>query len=131
SSVEQYWPQMADPVARVYVPEWATVAVIKAGWDGVRVSRSAASGVIYARLGFGELQARTQDQKWALDFSALPGEEMRESWSVSDTIAIPEAMRGTEQPLRLLGRRITAGGPPRMDNASSYSFDVEFKEVAA
>lgn len=131
STVETYWPQLPDPVARIYVPEWATVAVIKATWDGVRVSRSAATGVIYARIGFGGLQARTQDQKWALDFSALPNEEMRESWSVSDTIAIPEAMRGTEQPLRLLGKRLTNGGPPRMDNASSYSFDVEFKEVAA
>lgn len=130
STIEQFWPQFPEAIWRVDVPEWATEAKMVATWGGVRVSRSAATGVIYSRLGFGDLQARTQDQKWALDFSALAGEEMRESWVAGDDIAVPEEMRGTNQAVRLLGRRIAAGGPPRLDNASSIMLDVEFVEKA-
>ncbi len=135
SPSSQYWPDFPEAIWEVEVPEWATHANIVATWGGVRVSRSAAQGVIWARIGrpgdWGEGNVRTQDQKFALDFSALPNEEMRETWSVADDVVVPSAMRGTRQPLRLLGARLASGGPPRMDNASSVMMDVQFTEGPA
>lgn len=126
----QYWPDVPEAIWYVDIPEWATHANIVAGWGGVRVSRSAAWGTIWARIGrpdgYGEGNVRTQDQRWSLDFSALSGEELRETWTLADDIAIPPALRGTRQPLRLLGRQRGSGGPPRLDSASSMYFDVEF-----
>lgn len=129
------WPGIAESVFMTYVPEWATVAMVKVTLGGVRVSRSAATGVWWARIGrpedWGEGNVRTQDQKYALDFSAVSGVEMRESWSAGDDINIPAAMRGTMQPIRIFGKRLTTGGPPRLDNASSIMLDVEYKEKVA
>lgn len=137
SSAPMYWPDMGEAIWHVDVPEWATYAQVVANLGAVRVSRSAAEGTWWVRIGrpgdWGEGNVRTQDVRWALDFSALPGEAMRESWHQADDIAIPSAMRGTSQPIRILGRRLDAlsAGPPRLDNASTISVDVQFTEGPA
>ena len=127
----QFWPQFPEPIWWVDVPEWATHAQLVATWGGVRVSRSAANGTIWVRLGPSASAPRTQDQKWALDFSALANEEMRETWVAVDDIAIPEAIRGTSQAIRMMGKVLGAGGPPRLDNAASVSVDIQFTEGPA
>ncbi|PYG00155.1 hypothetical protein SAMN05216184_10494 [Georgenia satyanarayanai] len=135
SPSSEYWPDFAEAIWEIDVPEWATHANIVATWGGVRVSRSAAQGTIWARIGrpgdWGEGNVRTQDVKWALDPTAADGVEMRETWGVSDDVTIPAAMRGTRQPIRLVGTRLVNGGPPRMDNASSIMVDVQFTEGPA
>lgn len=127
----QFWPQLPEPIWRVDVPDFATHAQIITTWGGVRVSRSAANGAIWTRLGPNASAPRTQDQMWALDFSALPDVAMRETWVAADDIPVPEGIRGTSQPIRMMGRQIVAGGPPRLDNASSISVDIQFTEGPA
>lgn len=135
SPSSQNWPDFPEAIWEVDVPEWATHANIVATWQGVRVSRSGAQGTIWARIGrpndWGDGNVRTQDVKWALDPTAADGVEMRETWGVSDDVEIPAGMRGTRQPIRLLGTRLVTGGPPRMDNASSIMVDVQFTEGPA
>lgn len=133
--VGQYWPDTPDPMWQVDIPEWATSFKVVVHYGGVRVSYSGAEGVWWVRLGHADGyvngNVRTQDQKWALDPSARPNEELRESWSLGDTIAIPARLRGTRVPVRVLGRVLQSGGPPRLDNASSITVDVEFSEEPA
>ncbi|MEE6280141.1 hypothetical protein [Georgenia sp. MJ170] len=135
SSEPQYWPEFDDAIWWVDVPEWATHANIVAGWNGVRLGRSDASGTIWARIGrpgeWGEGNVRTQDQKWDANASGDPADELRESWEIADDVVIPAAMRGTRQPLRLMGRRMVVGSPPRLVNNSSIKFDVQFTSGAA
>lgn len=135
STTPNYWPEVPEVIWNVDVPLWASTANIVATLGGVRVSRSAASGVWWVRLGrpagYGEGNVNTQHQKWALDFSALPGEEMRESWVAGDDVSVPAALRGTNQPIRILAHQLTTGGPARLDNASSMMVDIEFRETAA
>lgn len=134
-STAQYWPDFPEAIWEVDVPEWATHANIVAGWQSVRLGRSAASGTIWARIGrpndWGEGNVRTQDTKWDADGSGDPADELREFWQAADDVVIPAAMRGTRQPIRLLGRRIVSGSPPRMVNNSSISCDIQFTEGPA
>lgn len=131
----QYWPDFPEAIWEVDVPEWATHAQIVAGWQSVRLGKSTASGTIWARIGrpgdWGQGNVRTQDTKWDADASGAPDDELREFWQAADEIAIPAAMRGTRQPLRLMGRRIVTGSTPRMVNNSSVSIDVQFTEGPA
>lgn len=130
---EQYWPEETSQPWEVYIPEWATRANIVASWNGISVvTHSGKHGVVFARIGrpdgWGQGNVETQHQKWDLGNSATG----REHWELADDVAIPAALRGTVQPLRLIGLRLEnlSGQGPKLDSASSIKYDVEFIEAA-
>jgi len=132
---EQFWPNVPDTVWYVDIPEWATHANIIGHWGGVKMQKSTAWGTVWVRLGrpdgYGEGNVRTQDQRWDAEASGTANDQVRETWAAADDVTIPAAMRGTRQPIRLMGRRSAAGASPGLDSASSISVDVQFTEGPA
>lgn len=128
----QYWPaqEVLPGSWEVDVPSWAVTAQIVAGWGGIQTVPTAGKhGVIYARLGrpagYAQGNVETQHQRWDLGNSATG----REHWEVADDVGVPAALRGTRQPVRLLGYRLEtlSGRAPRLDSASAVKFDIEFQ----
>src|SRR5690625_3819211 len=132
----QSWPNLSFDLWQVDIPEWATRAIIQVNWHSVLLWSSGRWGNIWARLGYDPDMSQcwghvdTGMQQCDLDDS--PG-QMREYWSVADTVTIPEELRGTRQPLRPRARRrddITTGNAPRLNPYSAVSMDIEFLERA-
>lgn len=130
---EQYWPAESSQPWTIDIPEWATEANVVASWNGILVRpHSNKHGVVWARIGrpdgWGQGNTETQHQKWDLGGSATG----REHWELADDIPIPSALRGTTQPLRLLGMRLEeiSDAGPQLDSGSAIKFDVEFRETA-
>jgi hypothetical protein len=135
STTAQWWPELGPAHWRVDIPEWAVKANLIGTWNGVRTHDSIAYGRVWARIGaapgWGEGLVDTQHQSW--DMARTGSGYARETWATADDVNIPEALRGTDQAVRLLGRRddATAGtNGPLITAMSSISFDIEFYEIA-
>lgn len=134
----QNWPFLEISHWTVDIPQWATRANIVATWGGVRVRSSPAAGYTWARIGYSDGinqgGVRTQDQAFDLTNATSNTGWTRETWTNGDDIYIPGSLRGTNQPLRLLGRRIDSNtvtsNAPLLTGTSSIMLDVEFYETA-
>lgn len=92
----QTWPSQAvsnDGIA-ISIPEWATEMKIIAMWGGVAMPPGNYAGTFWVQVAGSSdpNKVRTQDSGYN---SNNKGEFSRETWVVSDTKYIPEALRGT------------------------------------
>jgi hypothetical protein len=123
---------------RVDVPEWATKAVVVATWAQAQAKNDknqSATGQLWARLGGLDDAAsvNTQENSWDTVDTPLNGTS-RQTFQVTDTVLIPEGLRGRSVPAMLMGRRAAASTASEaivLDGQSSVAIDVEFIEGPA
>lgn len=122
------WPASSAPV---FIPEWATEAIIRVKIEGVYAATNTVAGELRAVLSpfGGSVFATTLTSK----YSALDVDSRRQ-YEVSDRVSIPAAHRGTTRYIYPQGIKY-AGAPGgsgvlRADSGSSVVYDIEWLEVA-
>lgn len=105
------------------IPPWASRALIKATWSGLLIVEGSFTGNVRVTLG-GEVT-----QSSGINFND-PSGATRGTQGCADDIPIPEALRGTTQPLVAQGRKTSGPINLQADNNTSFHLDVEFIEVA-
>jgi hypothetical protein len=104
------------------IPTWASQVKIIGTIAGVRAITANVTGNVLGAFGsVGGLSGVAYD----LDVTS------RATLMVSDTLAIPAALRGTSQVLRMQANRTSATGVLRADQYTTVLWDVEFLEVAS
>lgn len=119
SSAYVGWTPQADRA--ITIPSWASQVKIT-GHVGQVLARNAAL-VGKAKATFGSLGT----QETAFDMAA----NTRQTLLVSDTLAVPAALRGTTQTLALKALRLTGTGNLETDAYSTILWDIEFLQVAS
>lgn len=105
----------------IEVPDWATQVKVIGHIVGVKCNTAAATGNVAGY--FGSLAIANN----ATDMDAFT----RQTWMIADTLAVPAAMRGTSQLLRLRANRSSGTGTFQTDQYTTILWDVEFLEVAS
>src|SRR5690625_1935432 len=119
---------------RVDIPEWAQRVRIVCQFGGVRIdARNGNSyGAVWGRIGSVSNNDGFRTQETQFDAADRTG-VIREAWMVADDVAVPSALRGTNQPVytrgRLKGESGSGDARPKMDIVSSVMMDVEFYET--
>lgn len=118
------WPAAAT--WNIAVPEWATHALIRADVNSYVVKSSSTNGRLKVKLGTvlgGNVGSFDEN------YNATQG-AYRNGIATVDTLAIPDAMRGTTQTLTLQGMRSSGTGYIDADVYTSSLVDIEFIEKA-
>jgi len=118
-----YWPPAAS--WSIAVPAWAVRARIKMDIAAVQVMNGSVWGQAAFQLG------TVQGQTINMDTGAFVGGDWSQRVNLisGDTLAIPDAMRGTTVQLRAqIGLASSAAGVLQADVATSCFADVEFEE---
>lgn len=131
TEVGEYFPNSGGPQS-IYIPEWATRALIRVEWMDVRYGAGNAWGQKWLEFGpyDGPSQRERSTQKYQFDTPAADNVS-RANWIVVDDVAIPAAYRGTTQLFVPKARRI--GGVTnsiQVDGLSGMNLQVRFLEVA-
>lgn len=113
------WPAVS--ATAVEVPEWATHATVRIDSVGTVYTADNVSG--FHRVSLGTVKG----QGVPYNCAAGAGADRRDFVAI-DTIAIPEALRGTTQTVALEGRRSSGAGFLRTDAYVTIVVDVEFVE---
>ena len=103
----------------IVIPTWATQVKVIGIVSGMGVASSATKGIM--RFWLGSLGG----QYTAFDLDA----STRATLVTSDTLAVPAALRGTTQTLKLQAARSTGTGNIATDTSSTVIWDVEFLQV--
>lgn len=124
SPTGKQWPA-AGGAFSVDVPTWATQAFVIVSWGQVQANGNA-TGNLWFTLGTVAADAIKYDNV------NLAG-SVRQSFTASDVLAIPSALRGTTQTLKLMGSRDNTAGQTistylQTDYAVSLTVDVEFRD---
>lgn len=128
----QTWPIQAEVAAQLLVdiPDWATHVMTEVTLYGVHFPGGEASGAVWLRIGANTgLYISGQDTRWDSDGVA---NSQRNVVGVADTLALPEAMRGTTQQFRPRALRFTGTNATtaRLDRVSSVVIDGMFIQRA-
>ncbi|MGL5850181.1 MAG: hypothetical protein ACRCZD_05285 [Phycicoccus sp.] len=105
----------------IVVPPWASQVKVNGNLAGIVCRNSSIVGGVRALLG------SLVGQEVAFDMDV----NTRQTLFVSDTFAIPAALRGTAQTLKLQAKRTGGTGTIQIDSFSTILWDVEFLEVAS
>lgn len=118
------WPTAAS--WQVDVPAWATKVILRGAVSGLKIPVGVVAGQIRVTLGTAVSQATGWDE------TVPSGANYdRKNWAVSDTVAIPSAMRGTRQTVRLEGLKTSGSTSPSAETLTSAALDIEFVEEAS
>lgn len=114
--------------AQVYVPTWATRAIITANIGGLKFTAADGKGAFRAKLGADAFAVTTQST--AYDNTGNSSASFRSSMPAGGSVAVPASYRGTNQDLSLEGAIITGTGGARaaVDTGSTIILDIEFVE---
>lgn len=134
SSTGQWWP--GSTPWRVDIPAWAQRARLMGQWAGVVLKGGSGNawGRVWVRIGpEGSTGFRSQQTGW--DLAAASGTtNTREFWMAGDDLAIPAAMRGTQNvEVGLQGGvsgKDSSAPLPYLTKLSTVSLDIEFYETA-
>lgn len=131
TGVGEYFPNNGGPQS-IDIPKWATRALIRCEWIGVRYGAGNAYGQAWVE--FGPYSAPSEreraTQKFQFDTPAA-NNVSRGNWIVAADVYIPSAYRGTEQLFVPKAQRL--GGVERsisLDGMSGMNFQVRFLEAA-
>lgn len=124
SPTGKQWPA-AGGAFSVDVPAWATQAFVIVSWGQVQ-SNGNATGNLWFTLGTSVGEAIKYD-------NVNQAGSVRQTYTASDVLPIPAAMRGTAQTLKLMGSRDNVAGQTfstylQTDYAVSLTVDVEFRD---
>lgn len=128
------WFPNAGAEQTIFVPPWATRAIIEATWIQVREPGGNSAGECWVEFGpwlaAGERKYSTQ----RFDWNTHNGTDVaRAVWEVADDRYIPAEMRGTDQIFVMKGRVSLASVPgarPQIDAKSGVKMRVTFLQVA-
>lgn len=111
---------------QVSIPEWASKAIIRCDLLETITQTNNVDGEMVLMLGNqpAYTNARRFDEVWA-------GSTARQDHTIVASFTIPQAMRGTSQPLRIRARKIGGSGLLRADTYTQVIYDVEFLEIAS
>lgn len=114
----------ATAALSVAVPSWATKAIIRCDLLETLVMTASSDGEMVLMLGNQPAysSARRYDEVYG-------GSSARVDHTIISTFTIPEALRGTNQSLRIRARRLNGTGILRSDANSQVFYDVEFIET--
>ena len=119
----------------IFVPEWATRAIIETEWLMINERPGNAYGAVWVEYGplasGGDTrQYSTQRFRWNTQAGS---DSARGIWKVSDDVPIPASLRGSSQVFSMRGYlTYTSAGSarPQMDQHSGIVFKVTFMQVA-
>lgn len=124
------WPNAAT--AYLDIPEWATEAQIRCDWGSVMAPAGNSWGLVWVEFGpyLGSSRWTYTTARRRYDTPNAAGNS-RMNFAIAQTVAIPEAIRGTNQ--RFVPKGRVDGGQTasrvRVDWASFVAIDVTFLEV--
>jgi hypothetical protein len=119
------WPGANGGAASFPVPEWATKAIVRCDILEVLVRTANNDGELV--LTFGGQPAYTTARRYDEIYN---GATSRVDQVIVAEFAIPEAMRGTAQTIKVRARRKAGTGSLRSDAYTTVVWDVEFIEDA-
>lgn len=122
----------------IFIPPWATRAIISADWIMVQEGIGNAYGDCWVEFGPGvggsgntqDRQIATQRFRWN---SANTADTKSNTWRASDDVYIPAALRGTTQAFIMkakLSSSYPAATRPKITNMSGVELRVTFQQVA-
>lgn len=120
------WPLASSAVTWLTIPEWATKAIVRCDLLETMLRNANADGEFV--LMFGSQPSYSGARRWD---EVWKGATERSDHTIVSSFQIPQAMRGTSQPLRIRARRLNGTGALRADTYTQVIYDVEFIEEAA
>lgn len=128
------WPAAAT--RQVKVPKWAKQVIIEVLIGGVRVNEGGVWGGVRARLGLSSSQYSVVTRDISYDYNTPVGNNYdRGTISVTDTLTIPDQIRGTTQQFALESHRFgffpNDGASIAIDEWSNFSTKLTFLETIA
>lgn len=124
--IDTLTPKTLGTSRAIAVPEWATAATIRADFTGLALVLGNSNGYLIGKLGTEAVRATSFDENWI-----ATGAVSRSSYAIMSEIAIPPAMRGTNQTFLFQGSRANANpGKLTSDGGTSMFVDIEFFEKA-
>jgi hypothetical protein len=106
------------------VPAWATYARVAVTSSGMRLNAANTYGHIRCEIGNGHAvsERTTYDENWT-------GNASRSTYLCGGELTVPASIRGTNQPIRLMGTREIGTGQLQVDGGTTIKVDVEWYEV--
>ncbi|MDQ3275330.1 MAG: hypothetical protein M3Q39_09970 [Actinomycetota bacterium] len=124
-SVGEAWPNIGPYL--VDCPTWATRAIVTARFDEVYIPGGEFTAALWVGIGPGNLAVDTAE---SVVRQYAGGSQAQRSFGISDTVDIPEVLRGTEVGIATYGRIVAGTAYPVLRSGSGVSIDVEFQERA-
>lgn len=125
------WFPNAGGEQQIYIPTWATKAIIKGEWLDVRYAASSnPSGQHWVEYGpYARPSTRERSTQRGQHDATAAGNTDRRNWFVRDVVDIPESYRGTTQTF-VLKARTNGDIGASIDGLSGVNLEVIFQMVA-